>query len=703
MKSLNKSLDAGGLTHYVTSPAKCKKRLQLNMLVSVTLLFCFVGVIRFCPAPQWVKQRDETPHNHFLFAYDHHPSNIQRIIITPRNTSISIEENMSVGQVEENESKTRRDDDNEEEEQGLDSHGQERSSTGQQQREQQQQTIVQQIDSTSNSNVVDDGDDDDDEDNNGKVINGTTNAEVGMGAVVLDDAHNNGSGDSDTTVKLVDSGNGNERNDKEEEPAAVGCGEDDDGDGGDINIMTAGDTTTTNEANSSAAAFVSESLLRVPEQTQRPQRHQRLTQLPGAFAVRRSRNNAGRDGEEEESTIVTNTTLQTPPQNALSNPDGDRSTVVDGVEIVDMEDMEAEFRSRIIANATTALAVQVVVDDDNNNNDGNNNDKNGNDRPMGERDSNNMESNTLSSKRNVTGILLLICFVLILIVIIVIVVIILLRNSNNHRDKNNTIGDVGGSGNENKVGPTSPPASTIPLTDYEYLLDILSPISGREKLIDETTSQYRAMNWLLEDDPASYDMQTTNSRALVERYIIAHFYFSTSSTHLKGGKAWKRNLNFLSELSICNWHGSSDNVGIFCYDDSPFVQTVNFIRNGLDGTIPSELFSLSLLRYLSIEEEYGIQGTIPNELFQNNELPFLKYVRISSTNVGGTIPEPTNKNGIVDINLPNNNLSGTIPFETMISNYHSSLETIDIADNWGLVGVLPENLGDMTKLTTFSI
>ena len=99
-------------------------------------------------------------------------------------------------------------------------------------------------------------------------------------------------------------------------------------------------------------------------------------------------------------------------------------------------------------------------------------------------------------------------------------------------------GDGSSSGGSSSIGnvkqpPTTPLSPTVspaptPYTDYDYLLGLFAPLSGREKLQDTTTSQYKAMNWLLYDDPATYDIRTADEQALLERYIAVHFYFSTT-------------------------------------------------------------------------------------------------------------------------------------------------------------------------------
>ena len=67
-----------------------------------------------------------------------------------------------------------------------------------------------------------------------------------------------------------------------------------------------------------------------------------------------------------------------------------------------------------------------------------------------------------------------------------------------------------------QTAPRAPAVSPEPTsyTDYDYLLGLFEPISGMDKLQDTTTSQYKGMNWLLYEDPATYDIRTADAQAI---------------------------------------------------------------------------------------------------------------------------------------------------------------------------------------------
>ena len=97
-------------------------------------------------------------------------------------------------------------------------------------------------------------------------------------------------------------------------------------------------------------------------------------------------------------------------------------------------------------------------------------------------------------------------------------------------------------------------------------------------------------------------------------------------------------------------------------------------------------------------------GTIPKELTQN-ELPLLTTIRISETSVTGTKPafiSPQAASGLESIKLDGNDLTGTIPWSTMIPStepFESKLSVLDVSGNTALSGKLPSDIGRLKGLT----
>ena len=111
---------------------------------------------------------------------------------------------------------------------------------------------------------------------------------------------------------------------------------------------------------------------------------------------------------------------------------------------------------------------------------------------------------------------------------------------------------------DDKDPPTPSPTVQLP---SDFLYDLFFPYSG-SALDDPTTPQYRAFNWLLNDDPAQLPLKETNDTTLMERYAAAVFYYST------GGDNWIDKHYFLSNRSLCEWIAADGSTGFFCPEES---------------------------------------------------------------------------------------------------------------------------------------
>ena len=119
---------------------------------------------------------------------------------------------------------------------------------------------------------------------------------------------------------------------------------------------------------------------------------------------------------------------------------------------------------------------------------------------------------------------------------------------------------VGGdSGPSQRLSPTNSPTAAPTFSDEHYLREILSLASSEADLLDPSTPQHQAMQWLINEDPADLPLREAKPERLRERYILAVLYNAT------GGPAWTDNTNFLSEKSVCEW------AGVFCGNENSIV------------------------------------------------------------------------------------------------------------------------------------
>jgi hypothetical protein len=114
--------------------------------------------------------------------------------------------------------------------------------------------------------------------------------------------------------------------------------------------------------------------------------------------------------------------------------------------------------------------------------------------------------------------------------------------------------------------PTSPPTL---VSDIELARNFFTPLSGNEALWDESSPQYKALWWIVHEDPAKLmmkiqDENQSSSNMVVERYVMALFYFSTD------GPNWFEQGNFLGNTSICAWR-AQPGKGVQCNDEGSAV------------------------------------------------------------------------------------------------------------------------------------
>jgi hypothetical protein len=112
--------------------------------------------------------------------------------------------------------------------------------------------------------------------------------------------------------------------------------------------------------------------------------------------------------------------------------------------------------------------------------------------------------------------------------------------------------------------PSSPPKTFVP--DLEFARSIFAPLSANDTLWDESSPQYKALWWIVHDDPAKMIMtmqdetQSSSSSMIVERYVMALLYFATD------GPNWPTHFNFLGNSSICDWNDDTSKLGVQCSD-----------------------------------------------------------------------------------------------------------------------------------------
>ncbi|MBO1351939.1 MAG: leucine-rich repeat domain-containing protein [Hormoscilla sp. GUM202] len=157
-----------------------------------------------------------------------------------------------------------------------------------------------------------------------------------------------------------------------------------------------------------------------------------------------------------------------------------------------------------------------------------------------------------------------------------------------------------------------------------------------------------------------------------------------------GGDNWTNNTgwDFSSETPpsanvVSRWHG----VTVV----RSRVTKIELDDNNLNGTLPSELGSLSNLQTLDLEDN-SLSGTIPSEL---GDLTNLLELDLEDSSLSGEIPSWLGSlTNLQILDLDDNSLSGTIPSE--LGDLTNLLE-LDLEDS-SLSGEIPSWLGSLTNL-----
>ena len=154
---------------------------------------------------------------------------------------------------------------------------------------------------------------------------------------------------------------------------------------------------------------------------------------------------------------------------------------------------------------------------------------------------------TTSSRRR-CRLWLLIAGLGVIIVCVAIVIPLTLKSHRNGSSSSNTTWMPPTTSSPDHNYPTASPNNVIRLKNLQAFL---APTSGMTALINTSTPQNKAVEWLAYRDPAGLDLDNTLASNLRERYIVAVLYFATN------GDEWSKRLNFLSNFSVCDWNGSS--------------------------------------------------------------------------------------------------------------------------------------------------
>ncbi|CAB9518061.1 leucine Rich Repeat [Seminavis robusta] len=284
---------------------------------------------------------------------------------------------------------------------------------------------------------------------------------------------------------------------------------------------------------------------------------------------------------------------------------------------------------------------------------------------------------------------------------------------------------------------TMAPATMAPTTSRELGVRAeLARVIG--EFVNEDDSPYQqAMDWILYEDAMILDEFSEN---LIQRYVLALFYFKTSqegpwvscnprrqgedhtcvfseftrnqtTNHVVYQTRNETEVRWLSERHECEW------AEIWCYPAADgAVIAIDIMGQNLTGTMPEELRHLEGMMWLTlsfnpltgtIPEVYGefpgltvfeatetfITGQIPGGFFSQ---PNLLQLNVAYTLNTGTIPTEIGQLSTLGwLFLFNTEISGVLPSEIGLL---EDVKSMWLYDNRQLPGTLPSELGKLSLL-----
>jgi len=224
----------------------------------------------------------------------------------------------------------------------------------------------------------------------------------------------------------------------------------------------------------------------------------------------------------------------------------------------------------------------------------------------------------------------------------------------------------------------------------------LTGLATDEGSADPYAPSVRALCWIVYDDPLRLDVPeppapkngkvsarsvSFKHRRLLERYILALFYYSTA-----GPIAWVQKNGWLGAEDVCTgWMGISCSGGR--------VSIINLPFNNLDGRIPHEFWGLSRMQEIHM---YGnsIKGSLSSSISKFART--LTVLQLHMNEFTGPLPRGlTQLTHLEEAILYGNNFSGAIPSD--IGNL-KKVKILDIFANF-ITSSLPQSIGQMSSLS----
>ena len=194
--------------------------------------------------------------------------------------------------------------------------------------------------------------------------------------------------------------------------------------------------------------------------------------------------------------------------------------------------------------------------------------------------------------------------------------------------------------------------NTTHVEDWNKLREVqavlISQNVDRRQFINRRGAYFEALAWLANDEVRSQaatgtsTMSSSSDRVLLERFVLAVFYHSTTDDDTYWKNDWALDEgDYHGNTSVCQWHGVrcadikthvDDNEG---YKVEKLVESIDLTNNSLSGTITDEISKLKNLKSLILSNN-RLQGTIPSSIGKLHQLEILE---VGENQLTGEMPD----------------------------------------------------------------
>jgi hypothetical protein len=222
------------------------------------------------------------------------------------------------------------------------------------------------------------------------------------------------------------------------------------------------------------------------------------------------------------------------------------------------------------------------------------------------------------------------------------------------------------------------------------ILDAIIEISGEDWVFDTSSSRYQTTDWITNVDEAQ--LCGTATARIQQRYVAALLYFQLNGANwyncradIDGGGVCVQEdpinenstipaIRFLAPVHECFWFGLACEAGTdLSVETEADLTVIELPANNLGGDLPDEVYSLTKLTKLIMDDNKNISGSI-------------------STLIG-------NLQDLIFFDLDHNNMDGSLPEELFTL---TKLEALDLNSNQ-FTGALSPSIGNLSELVVLQI